>query len=87
MGSYTAYLWTDRGITGMKQGRTKSSLREEAKLAMWTYYSEHKAWMPEWVREYREAIISGIESGQTAEEVFNTIIERVEKELAELEAA
>ena len=71
----------------MRQGRSKSSLREEAKLAMWNYYTEHKAWMPEWIREYREDIISGIESGQSPEEVFNTIIKRVEGELAELEAA
>ena len=68
------------------QRKTKS-LRDEAKLAMRNYYTEHKAWMPEWIREYREDIISGIESGQSPEEVFNTIIERVEEELAELEAA
>jgi len=66
---------------------TKKRLRDEAKLAMWNYYSEQKAWMPKWMREYREDIISGIESGQTAEVVFNMIIDRVEKELAELEAA
>lgn len=71
----------------MRQGRSKSSLRDEAKLAMWNYYSEHKAWMPVWIREYREEIISGIESGQTAEEVFNEIIDRVEEELAALEVA
>ena len=68
------------------QRKTKS-LRDEAKLAMWNYYTEHKAWMPEWIREYRDDIISGIESGQTPEVVFNTIIDRVEEELAELEAA
>lgn len=68
------------------QRKTKS-LRDEAKLAMWNYYTEHKAWMPAWIREYREDIISGIESGQSPEEVFNTIIERVEGELADLEAA
>ena len=68
------------------QRKTKS-LRDEAKLAMWNYYTEHKAWMPEWIREYREDIISGIESGQSPEEVFNTIIERVEEDLADLEAA
>jgi hypothetical protein len=65
----------------------KQRLRDEAKLAMWNYYSEHKAWMPAWIREYREEIISGIESGQTAEVVFNTIIDRVKAELADLEAA
>ena len=68
------------------QRKTKS-LRDEAKLAMWNYYTEHKAWMPEWIREYREDIISGIESGQTPELVFNTIIARVEADLADLEAA
>ena len=68
------------------QRKTKS-LRDEAKLAMWNYYTEHKAWMPEWIREYREDIISGIESGQTPELVFNTIIDRVEEDLADLEAA
>ena len=68
------------------QRKTKS-LRDEAKLAMWNYYTEHKAWMPEWIREYREDIISGIESGQTPELVFNTIIDRVEADLADLEAA
>ncbi len=65
----------------------KQRLRDEAKLAMWNYYSEHKAWMPAWIREYREEVISGIESGQTAEVVFNTIIDRVKAELADLEAA
>jgi hypothetical protein len=65
----------------------KQRLRDEAKLAMWNYYSEHKAWMPEWIREYREEVISGIESGKTAEVVFNTIIDRVKAELADLEAA
>jgi hypothetical protein len=68
------------------QRKTKS-LRDEAKLAMWNYYTEHKAWMPVWIREYREDIISGIESGQSPEEVFNAVIERVEGELAELGAA
>jgi len=68
------------------QRKTKS-LRDEAKLAMWNYYTEHKAWMPEWIREYRDDIISGIESGQTPEVVFNTIIERVEEELRLLEVA
>jgi len=67
--------------------RKTKSLRDEAKLAMWNYYTEHKAWMPEWIREYRDDIITGIESGQTPEVVFNTIIDRVEEELAELEAA
>ena len=67
--------------------RKTKSLRDEAKLAMWNYYTEHKAWMPEWIREYREDIISGIESGQTPELVFNTIIARVEADLADLEAA
>ena len=71
----------------MRQGRSKSSLREEAKLAMWNYYSEHKAWMPTWIREYREEIIKEIESGKSAEGVFNEIIERVEAELALLEVA
>jgi len=65
----------------MKQTRTNKGLREEAKLAMWNYYSEHKAWMPEWIREYREEIISGIQVGKTAEDVFNDIIARVEREL------
>ncbi len=65
----------------------KQRLRDEAKLAMWNYYSEQKAWMPKWIREYREEVISGIESGQTAEVVFNTIIDRVKAELADLEAA
>ena len=71
----------------MTRTRTKSGLREEAKLAMWLYYSEHKAWMPVWIREYREEIISGIESGQTPETVFGTIIDRVEEELALLDVA
>lgn len=65
----------------MKQTRTNKGLREEANLAMWNYYSEHKAWMPEWIREYREEIISGIQVGKTAEDVFNDIIARVEREL------
>ena len=68
------------------QRKTKS-LRDEAKLAMWNYYSEQKAWMPTWIREYREDIISGIESGQSPENVFNTIIEQVEEELALLDVA
>ena len=71
----------------MRKTRTKSGLREEAKLAMWLYYKEHKAWMPEWIREYREEIIQGIQSGTSVEDVFNEIIDRVEAELAELEAA
>jgi hypothetical protein len=71
----------------MTTKRKLKSLRDEAKLAMWNYYSEQKAWMPAWIREYREEIISGIESGQNVEVVFNTIIERVQEELKELEAA
>ena len=71
----------------MTRIRTKSDLREEAKLAMWLYYSEHKAWMPAWIREYREEIIEGIQSGTSAEDVFNEIIGRVETELAALDAA
>lgn len=65
----------------------KQRLRYEARVTMWNYYSEHKAWMPSWIREYREDIISEIESGQRVEVVFNTIIERVEGELADLAAA
>ena len=71
----------------MRQTRTKQGLREEAKLAMWIYYRDHKPWMPAWIREYREEIIGEIESGKDAEEVFNVIIDRVEVELAKLEVA
>ena len=68
----------------MTQTRTKPGLREEAKLAMWLYYSEHKAWIPAWIREYREEIIGEIQAGAYAEDVFNEIIDRVETELVDL---
>jgi hypothetical protein len=71
----------------MRNLTKKQGLREEAKLVMWNYYKENKDRLPKWIREYREEIISGIESGQKVEMVFNTIIDRVDEELAELEAA
>ena len=71
----------------MTRTRTNKGLREEAKLAMWNYYSEHRAWMPKWIREHRQEILTEIQSGRDVEIVFNTIIERVEEELAGLSAA
>ena len=37
--------------------------------------------MPEWIREFREEIIKAIESGKTAEQVFNEIIDQVNEAL------
>lgn len=71
----------------MRQTRMKNGLREEAKLAMWIYYRDHKPSMPVWIREYREEIIAEIQSGKNVENVFNKIIGRVQTELAELDAA
>ena len=65
----------------MSQGKTRKGLREEAKRAMWIYYRDHKAWLPEWIREYREEIIERIQAGKTAESVFNEIIDREQKAL------
>ncbi len=65
----------------------KQRLREEAKLAMWNYYKDHKPWLPKWIGEYREEILSAIQSGRNVEVAFNQIIEREEVELALLDAA
>ena len=71
----------------MTVSRTKKGLRDEAKRKMWTYYKENKNALPSWIREYREEIISEIESGRDAVDVFGDIVNRVEKELARLDAA
>ena len=71
----------------MTVSRTKKGLRDEAKAKMWTYFKENKNALPSWIRQYREEIISGIESGRDAIDVFGDIIDRVEKELARLDAA
>jgi len=60
----------------MKRMTINDRLRNEAKRAMWMYYKEHKSRMPTWIREYREEIIEGIQTGMTPEEVFNEIIDQ-----------
>ncbi len=71
----------------MKVSRTKKGLRDEAKAQMWAYYKDNKNALPSWIREYREEIISEIESGRDAVDVFGDILDRVESELVRLDAA
>ena len=66
----------------MKRSTKNDRLRYEAKRAMWLYYKEHKSWMPEWIREFREEIINEIQSGREPEDVFNEIIDRNDSEVA-----
>ena len=71
----------------MKVSGKKKGLRDEAKRKMWLYYKENKNVLPSWIRECREEIITGIESGREAVDVFNDVIDRVEGDLARLDAA
>ena len=71
----------------MKRSTKNDRLRDEAKRAMWLYYKEHKSWMPEWIREFREEIIEEIRSGRDPAVIFNEIIDRVDAEVAQLSAA
>ncbi len=71
----------------MKVSGKKKGLRDEAKRKMWLYYKENKNVLPSWIRECREEIITGIESGRDAADVFGDIIDRVGEELDRLNAA
>jgi hypothetical protein len=44
--------------------------RAEAKKLMWEYYSENKASLPKWIREFREEIISDLQTGADVNIVF-----------------
>ena len=50
----------------------KKRTRAEAKKLMWEYYRANKAALPVWIRECREEIILGLQSGRKCEEVFST---------------
>ena len=65
----------------------KKRTRAEAKKLMWEYYRDNKEFLPKWIREYREDVISGIQEGSDVGDVFAEIIESVESDMDELRAA
>lgn len=54
--------------------KTKRRTRAEAKRLMWEYYRDNKARLPKWVREYRETILTSVQSGLSAEAAFTRIL-------------
>jgi uncharacterized secreted protein with C-terminal beta-propeller domain len=70
-------------MTTKKTTRT----RAEAKKLMWEYYSENKASLPTWIRECREDVIEDLINGLSAETVFSKIIESVELDADDQQAA
>ena len=53
---------------------TTKRTRAEAKKLMWEYYRDNRAWLPEWIREFREDVIVSLMSGMETREVFREII-------------
>ena len=79
---------TGRYVVGLVvSDRQFSSPRAEAKKLMWEYYRDNKETLPKWIREYREEIISRIQDGSDAGDLFAEIIESVESDMDELRAA
>lgn len=62
-------------MTTKKTTRT----RAEAKKLMWEYYSENKASLPKWIREYREDILTSIMDGESASSACWVIVRNVEQ--------
>ena len=70
-------------MTTKKTTRT----RAEAKKLMWEYYSENKASLPTWIREFREEILESLGRGEDVDHVFWSIVRSVEQDTSSAEAS
>jgi hypothetical protein len=66
-------IWEEALVMTKKTTRT----RAEAKRLMWTYYRDNKEYLPKWIRECRENILTDIQEGLSPEVVFGRILEDV----------
>ena len=66
---------------------TTKRTRAEAKKLMWEYYRDNRTWLPEWIREFREDVITGLMAGLSVETVFAGILESVDSDTDEARAA
>ena len=57
----------------------KKRTRAEAKKLMWEYYRDNKEFLPKWIAEFREEILSSLTAGRDVVHVFQEISESVNR--------
>ena len=55
--------------------RKTTRTRAEAKKLMWEYYRDNKEFLPKWIRECREEILTGLIGGNGVPAAFASVVE------------